>query len=276
MPRARSGHDRRLLCYAHGLTRQRTTGIRPHDVEHSVRKSFYLKTFGCQMNVYDSERMAEALARGGMPRPPDSKRADLVILNTCHIREKAAEKVYSDLGRIRAIKEARGRRWQRHGHRRCGLRGAGRRGGDHGAAAGGRSRHRPAELSSFARLIERARHERKSIVETEFPARTRSSPSLPARRRAHRRRRFSPCRKAAISSAVLRRALYARRRILAAGRQDRGRGARTRRAGAREIALLGQNVNAYHGEGAGGRACEPCGFDRGASPTSRGWSGFAT
>src|SRR6185295_9468348 len=107
MPRARGGHDRRLLCYAHALTRQRTTGIRPHDVDHSVRKSFYLKTFGCQMNVYDSERMTEALAREGYAETAELESADLVILNTCHIREKAAEKVYSDLGRIRDLKDER-------------------------------------------------------------------------------------------------------------------------------------------------------------------------
>ncbi|HVJ77099.1 MAG TPA: tRNA (N6-isopentenyl adenosine(37)-C2)-methylthiotransferase MiaB, partial [Hyphomicrobium sp.] len=70
-------------------------------------KTYYLKTFGCQMNVYDSERMAEALARDGYSETADVDAADLVILNTCHIREKAAEKVYSDLGRIRDVKTAR-------------------------------------------------------------------------------------------------------------------------------------------------------------------------
>ena len=72
-------------------------------------KSFYLKTFGCQMNVYDSERMMEALAAEGYAETQIVENADLVILNTCHIREKAAEKVYSDLGRIRDIKTARQR-----------------------------------------------------------------------------------------------------------------------------------------------------------------------
>ena len=67
----------------------------------------YIKTFGCQMNVYDSERMMEALARDGYEEAASPETADLVILNTCHIREKAAEKVYSDLGRLRAIKRAR-------------------------------------------------------------------------------------------------------------------------------------------------------------------------
>ena len=71
------------------------------------QKAVFVKTFGCQMNVYDSERMSEALAGDGYTATDDIAAADLVILNTCHIREKAAEKVYSDLGRIRQIKEAR-------------------------------------------------------------------------------------------------------------------------------------------------------------------------
>ncbi len=71
------------------------------------RKTYFLKTFGCQMNVYDSERMAETLARDGYSETSDVDGADLVILNTCHIREKAAEKVYSELGRIRDVKNER-------------------------------------------------------------------------------------------------------------------------------------------------------------------------
>ena len=71
------------------------------------QKRLYIKTYGCQMNVYDSERMADVLRPLGyvLTQAPDD--ADLVVLNTCHIREKAAEKVYSELGRIRQIKEIR-------------------------------------------------------------------------------------------------------------------------------------------------------------------------
>ena len=141
----------RLLCYAHALTRQRTTGIRPHDVDHSVRKSFYLKTFGCQMNVYDSERMTEALAREGYAETAELEAADLVILNTCHIREKAAEKVYSDLGRIRDIKDARGRRGKNTVIAVAGCVAQAEGAEITRAAAGGRSRHRSAKLSSSAR-----------------------------------------------------------------------------------------------------------------------------
>jgi tRNA-2-methylthio-N6-dimethylallyladenosine synthase len=64
-------------------------------------KTFKIKSFGCQMNVYDGERMAELLGARGMAAAADGEDADLVVLNTCHIREKAAEKAYSDVGRLR-------------------------------------------------------------------------------------------------------------------------------------------------------------------------------
>ena len=63
-------------------------------------KTFHVKSFGCQMNVYDGDRMAELLEAEGMRAAGDGEQADLVVLNTCHIREKAAEKVYSDIGRL--------------------------------------------------------------------------------------------------------------------------------------------------------------------------------
>ena len=62
--------------------------------------TFHVKSFGCQMNVYDGERMAEMLGERGMTAAADGVEADLVILNTCHIREKAVDKVYSDIGRM--------------------------------------------------------------------------------------------------------------------------------------------------------------------------------
>ena len=71
----------------------------------SKDKKVFVKTYGCQMNVYDSDRMADALATRGYAPTQEMDEADLVILNTCHIREKAAEKVYSELGRIRKLKE---------------------------------------------------------------------------------------------------------------------------------------------------------------------------
>jgi tRNA-2-methylthio-N6-dimethylallyladenosine synthase len=70
-------------------------------------KRLYIKTYGCQMNVYDSERMADVLAPLGYGMTDDPAGADLVVLNTCHIREKATEKVYSELGQIKRLKAAR-------------------------------------------------------------------------------------------------------------------------------------------------------------------------
>src|SRR5476649_1435625 len=76
-------------------------------------RKVHVKSFGCQMNVYDSNRMADTLAPAGFTETAEASDADLVILNTCHIREKAADKVYSEIGRIRMLKdaaEAQGRR----------------------------------------------------------------------------------------------------------------------------------------------------------------------
>jgi tRNA-2-methylthio-N6-dimethylallyladenosine synthase len=73
----------------------------------SNTRKVFVKTYGCQMNVYDSERMTDALSKDGYEATDVLEEADLVLLNTCHIREKAAEKVYSELGRLRDMKKAR-------------------------------------------------------------------------------------------------------------------------------------------------------------------------
>ena len=70
----------------------------------TASKKLYIKTYGCQMNVYDSERMAEALGPSGYETVESPDQADMILLNTCHIREKAAEKVYSELGRFKGLK----------------------------------------------------------------------------------------------------------------------------------------------------------------------------
>ncbi|MDO8983495.1 tRNA (N6-isopentenyl adenosine(37)-C2)-methylthiotransferase MiaB [Cypionkella sp.] len=70
-------------------------------------KKLFIKTYGCQMNVYDSERMAEAMGADGYVTTDTAEDADMVLLNTCHIREKAGEKLYSDLGRLKKLKLAR-------------------------------------------------------------------------------------------------------------------------------------------------------------------------
>ena len=64
-------------------------------------KTFHVKSFGCQMNMYDGDRMSELMAAEGLTATDDAGAADLVVLNTCHIRERATEKVYSDIGRLR-------------------------------------------------------------------------------------------------------------------------------------------------------------------------------
>ncbi len=78
----------------------------PQD-EQRAPKRLFIKTYGCQMNVYDSERMADVLRPLGYAATDTAEGADFVILNTCHIREKAAEKVYSELGKLRLMKEER-------------------------------------------------------------------------------------------------------------------------------------------------------------------------
>ncbi|WP_081987980.1 tRNA (N6-isopentenyl adenosine(37)-C2)-methylthiotransferase MiaB [Sphingomonas sp. 37zxx] len=72
-------------------------------------RTFHVKSFGCQMNVYDGERMGELMTAQGMTATDDASAADLVVLNTCHIREKATDRVYSDIGRLRKDARALGR-----------------------------------------------------------------------------------------------------------------------------------------------------------------------
>src|SRR6266705_3495225 len=71
----------------------------------SPPRKLHIKSYGCQMNVYDAQRMVDTLAGEGFVETASAEDADLVILNTCHIREKASEKVYSELGRLRVVKD---------------------------------------------------------------------------------------------------------------------------------------------------------------------------
>ena len=73
----------------------------------TMAKKLFIKTYGCQMNVYDSIKMKELLDPFGFESTDDMNEADMVILNTCHIREKASEKMYSELGRVKKIKDKR-------------------------------------------------------------------------------------------------------------------------------------------------------------------------
>ncbi len=214
---------------------------------------FFIKTFGCQMNVYDSSRMAEALGQIGFCETGSIEEADLVILNTCHIREKAAEKVYSELGRVRAVSErrrAQGSRTmiavagcvaQAEGHEVL------RRAPAVDLVVGAQSYHRLPEL------VARVRDRGERIVDTEFPADDKFA-SLPKRAPTRRPSAFltvqEGCDKFCTFCVVpyTRGAEFSRpvADIVAEARQLCGHGVR-------EITLLGQNVNAYHGDGPGGR-----------------------
>src|SRR6185312_7284668 len=94
-----------------GTIRPRPAKLGPgsHANGMSRPRKVHVKSFGCQMNVYDSNRMADTLAPAGFAETALPDDADLVILNTCHIREKAVDKVYSEIGRIREMKEAAAR-----------------------------------------------------------------------------------------------------------------------------------------------------------------------
>ena len=80
-------------------------GFNVPDNPAPMKKRCFVKTYGCQMNAYDSARIADLLAPLGYGAAADAEDADMVVLNTCHIREKAAEKIYSELGKLRELKE---------------------------------------------------------------------------------------------------------------------------------------------------------------------------
>ncbi len=73
----------------------------------------FIKSFGCQMNVYDAERMGDLAAEAGYRETSRVEDAELIVLNTCHIRERASDKIYSELGKLRELKEERGRTGRR-------------------------------------------------------------------------------------------------------------------------------------------------------------------
>jgi tRNA-2-methylthio-N6-dimethylallyladenosine synthase len=218
----------------------------------AASQKVFVKTFGCQMNVYDSERIGEALASAGYLTAAAIEDADILVLNTCHIREKAAEKVYSELGRIRQLKAQR----QQQGKQTlvavagCVAQAEGseilRRAPVVDLVVGPQSYHRLADL------IARARLEGRPQVETQFPVQSKFA-SLPQRRLARRPSAFltvqEGCDKFCTFCVVpyTRGAEYSRpvaeieaeARHLVAG-------------GACELTLLGQNVNAYRGSGPNG------------------------
>jgi tRNA-2-methylthio-N6-dimethylallyladenosine synthase len=218
-------------------------------------RKLFVKSYGCQMNVYDSHRMADVLAPHGFVETATAEDADLVILNTCHIREKAAEKVYSELGRIRKLKDAaaRGDRSILVAVAGCVAQAEGeeilRRAPVVDLVVGPQSYHR---LPALIARVAREGH----VVDTEFPVEDKFDLLAPPSRAATGARgvtafvtvqegcdRFCsfcvvPYTRGAEASRPVAQVVAEVERLAAAG--------------VREVTLIGQNVNAYHGAGPNG------------------------
>ncbi len=222
----------------------------------ALPKRVFVKTYGCQMNVYDSQRMADALAADGYVATDAIEDADLVLLNTCHIREKAAEKVYSELGRIRQLKQARAETGRDTivGVAGCVAQAEGReiirRAPAVDLVIGPQTYHRLPDAVRRARGGER-------VVETEYAIEDKFD-HLPAPdRRAVASRGVTAfltvqegCDKFCTFCVVP----YTRgSEISRPVAQIVAEAERLAEAGVRELTLLGQNVNAWHGEGPDGR-----------------------
>src|SRR5580700_5475848 len=219
-------------------------------------KKLYVKSFGCQMNVYDSQRMADTLAPEGYVETASPDDADLVILNTCNIREKAAEKVYSELGRVRVMKDAAaadGRRVtiavagcvaQAEGEEIL------RRAPAVDLVVGPQSYHRLPDL------LQRAERNG-TAIDTEFPADDKfnhlAAPSS-ATMRARGASAFVTVQEGCDKFCTFCVVPYTRgmetsrpvEKVVTDIERLAG-------AGVREITLIGQNVNAYHGDGPDGQ-----------------------
>ncbi|WP_090561042.1 tRNA (N6-isopentenyl adenosine(37)-C2)-methylthiotransferase MiaB [Belnapia rosea] len=219
----------------------------------ATRRRLFLRTWGCQMNVYDSGRMADVLAPLGYAPVDAPEGADMVILNTCHIREKASEKLFSELGRLREMKRERE------------AAGAGMVlavAGCVAQAEGAEITRRapwvdivlgPQTYHRLPEMVARASRAAGAVIETEMPVEQKFD-HLPEGAASQGITAFltvqEGCDKFCSFCVVpyTRGAEYSRpaAAVLAEAR-------RLVAAGAREITLLGQNVNAYHGEGPGGR-----------------------
>jgi tRNA-2-methylthio-N6-dimethylallyladenosine synthase len=206
-------------------------------------KTFRIKSFGCQMNVYDGERISELLTDNGLAAAADGEEADLVVLNTCHIREKAAEKAYSDIGRLRREDGSRpmialaGCVAQAEGAE------AKRRSAMIDMVVGPQAYHRLPDM-----VAEASRGRRP--VDTGMPAISKFD-ALPRRRRANPSAFLTVqegCDKFCTYCVVP----YTRGAEISRPRADIVAEARALvEAGAKEIVLLGQNVNAWEHDGSG-------------------------
>src|SRR5262245_17160592 len=214
-------------------------------------RKHYVKSFGCQMNVYDSHRMADMLAPEGFAETAQAEDADLIILNTCHIREKAADKVYSELGRIRALKAVAARDGRRVtiAVAGCVAQAEGeeiiRRTPAVDLVVGPQSYHR------LPGLLARAEREG-AVVDTEFPVEDKFDILRAPSREATRARGVCAfvtvqegCDKFCTFCVVpyTRGAEVSRPVMKIVAEVER-----LADAGVREVTLIGQNVNAYHGE----------------------------
>lgn len=226
--------------------------MQPADRGH-VTKKVFIKTYGCQMNVYDSDRMAQSLAPHGYEPVAGIDDADLVILNTCHIREKAAEKVFSELGRLRRARDARREASGRDmllAVAGCVAQAEGELLAERApfvdVVVGPQAYHRLPEL-----LARRARAAG-VVVDTDFPVESKFD-HLPQERRASGVTAFLTIQEGCdkfCSFCVVPYTRGAEQSRPAADVLAEAR--RLVETGARELTLLGQNVNAYHGAGPSG------------------------
>jgi len=214
----------------------------------STTKKLYIKTYGCQMNVYDSERMSETLGASGYVATDKPDDADMILLNTCHIREKAAEKIYSELGRFKEFKAAKPD--LKIGVAGCVAQAEGgeimRRQPMVDLVVGPQSYHRLPEMEADVARGKKA-------LDTDFPEEDKFE-HLAARPKAKRGpTAFLTVQEGCDKFCAFCVVPYTRGtevsrpvdRILTEARDLVERGVR-------EITLLGQNVNAYHGAGRGG------------------------
>lgn len=218
-------------------------------------KKVFVKTYGCQMNVYDSQRMTDALAADGYVATDAIGEADLVLLNTCHIREKAAEKVYSELGRIRDMKAERAEagREMLIGVAGCVAQAEGaeiiRRSPAVDLVIGPQTYHRLPDVLARVRGGEK-------IVETDYAIEDKFE-HLPQPKRAEVIKRgvtaFLTVQEGCDKFCTFCVVPYTRgSEVSRPVAQIVAEAERLAEAGVREVTLLGQNVNAWHGEGENG------------------------
>ncbi|GLQ20708.1 tRNA (N6-isopentenyl adenosine(37)-C2)-methylthiotransferase MiaB [Algimonas porphyrae] len=212
-------------------------------------KSVFIKTYGCQMNVYDSERMADVLAPIGYAAVDKPDDADLVILNTCHIREKAAEKVYSELGRIRQHKE-RNKPDMKVAVAGCVAQAEGaeikRRAPVVDMVLGPQTYHKLPEM------IARVSRETGDVLETEFDT-IEKFDALPAGRQAKGYSAFLTVQEGCDKFCTFCVVPYTRGAEVSRPVEQIVAEARSLASqGVREITLIGQNVDAYHADGPDG------------------------